>query len=490
MSIRKTSIQEAILQAKEIESAALDKARKALEEELAPKIREVANEALKELEKESLNENMSIEIPDNAELTIKMPNGESTAVDVADIDNDVTATDVNDVDDVVDADIEEVPNNEIPNNEEDMEDIFEIEDMFEEVPAPAAAPDAAPTAEVPAEAPEAVAPEIPAEAPVEDATIETVNQKLDDVLAKLNTLSGEGTGDTEGEVDIIDDEQPAEPAPADATAAPAPAAPAPEIGLQEDEYELEDDGLEDEEVVYEMEDDEPMEEVMYELEEDINEMDSNSMLEIFNELQQLDELEIVDENEDEDDNEETVEEDSLSTRHLASQRKKHTNIPMNQNAPKSDAAKGLKESVEKIKTQYGSKIDELKKENESLKKNLKEYKESFVVLRKQINEVQIFNAKLAYANKLFANGGLTNDEKARIAEEFDKVETIEEAKKIYNNLLSEIKGSTSPKNTTVEKLRSANPAVIKPSNSTSHTLMESDEIRRMKRLAGLTKREE
>ncbi len=58
---------------------------------------------------------------------------------------------------------------------------------------------------------------------------------------------------------------------------------------------------EDEEVVYEMEDDEPMEEVMYELEEDINEMDSNSMLEIFNELQQLDELEIVDENEDEDD---------------------------------------------------------------------------------------------------------------------------------------------------------------------------------------------
>lgn len=489
MSIRKTSIQEAILQAKEIESAALDKARKALEEELAPKIREVANEALKELEKESLNENMSIEIPDNAELTIKMPNGESTAVDVADINNDVTATDVNDVDDVVDADIEEVPNNEIPNNEEDMEDIFEIEDMFEEVPAPAAAPEAAPTAEVPAEAPEAVAPEIPAEAPAEDATIETVNQKLDDVLAKLNTLSGEGTGDTEGEVDIIDDEQPAEPAPADAAAAPAPAAPAPEIGLQEDEYELEDDGLEDEEVVYEMEDDEPMEEVMYELEEDINEMDSNSMLEIFNELQQLDELEIVDENEDEDDNEETVEEDSHATRHRTSQRKKiEKKLPMSQDAPRAQAA--LKEGIEKIKTQYGSKIDELKKENESLKKNLKEYKESFVVLRKQINEVQIFNAKLAYANKLFANGGLTNDEKARIAEEFDKVETIEEAKKIYNNLLSEIKGSTSPKNTTVEKLRSANPAVIKPSNSTSHTLMESDEIRRMKRLAGLTKREE
>jgi hypothetical protein len=475
MSIRKSSIQEAILQAKEIESSALAKAKKALEEELAPKIKAVANEALKELEKDSLNENMSIEIPDNAELTIKMPNGEATAVDVTDVENgEVENTDS-------DTEVEELPNDELTNNEDDMEDIFEIEDIFEEVPAPAAAPDAS-AAPAPAETPEAAAtPEIPVDAPdTESATIETVNQKLDDVLAKLETLSGEeSVGDTEGEVAIIDDEQPAEPA-----VAPAPEAAPAEAPIQEDEFELEDDS---DEVVYEMEDEEPMEdEVVYELEEDMNEMDSNSMMEIFNELQQLDELEIVDE--DEEIEEETMEEDSHTTRHRTSQRGKITKkLPMSQDAPRSQAA--LKESIDKIKAQYGSKVDELTKENESLKQTLKEYKESFVVLRKQINEVQIFNAKLAYANKLFANGGLTNDEKARIAEEFDKVETIEEAKKIYNSLLSEMKTIKSPVNN-VEKIRSANPAVIKPSTSTSHTLMESDEIRRMKRLAGLTKREE
>ena len=46
--------------------------------------------------------------------------------------------------------------------------------------------------------------------------------------------------------------------------------------------------------------------------------------------------------------------------------------------------------------------------------------------------MQTFNAKLAYANKLFINGGLTNDEKIKIAEEFDKIETIEEEPNIPN----------------------------------------------------------
>lgn len=91
MSIRKSSIQEAIIEAKEIENSALEKAKKALEEELAPKIKQVANEALRQLEQETLSENMSIEIPANAELTIKMPNGEATAVDV---DKDDVSSDI------------------------------------------------------------------------------------------------------------------------------------------------------------------------------------------------------------------------------------------------------------------------------------------------------------------------------------------------------------------------------------------------------------
>jgi hypothetical protein len=38
---------------------------------------------------------------------------------------------------------------------------------------------------------------------------------------------------------------------------------------------------------------------------------------------------------------------------------------------------------------------------------------------KQFNEMQTFNAKLAYANKLFMEGGFSDKEKLKIAEAFD-----------------------------------------------------------------------
>ena len=151
-----------------------------------------------------------------------------------------------------------------------------------------------------------------------------------------------------------------------------------------------------------------------------------------------------------------------------------------EHAPINDKFSKLNEN----KTQNVSNIDELLQENESLKKALKEYKDSFVVLRKQINEVQTFNAKLAYVNKLFANGGLNSEEKIQIAEQFDKVDSIEDAKKLYNQLIKE---NTTPKNKSIDniekKLQSAKPVASNP--STAKTLYESVEMSRMKKLAGI-----
>ena len=98
--------------------------------------------------------------------------------------------------------------------------------------------------------------------------------------------------------------------------------------------------------------------------------------------------------------------------------------------------------------------------------------------------MQIFNAKLAYANKLFTSGGLTNNEKIKIAEEFDKVETIEEAKKLYNKLISEVNIS---KSAPQEKIKSAKPAIVASNTNNSQTLFESEEFKRMRKLAGIIK---
>jgi hypothetical protein len=480
MSIKKSSIQQAILEAREIEKIATEKARKAIEEEMAPKIRQVANEALRELESKSLNEGMNLEIPDGAELTIKMPEDGTSEIETPEEETKIETP-------------EEEITNEVPeeeettNNEENMSDIFEIEGLNEE---DAIQPDA--NAPVAPEAPVADVNATPPTdaAPTEVNTIDSVNQKLDDVLAKLDAIAGDSSaqgaeGDGEGDVSIIEDEP--EAANAEAPVQAPEANPVQEEELME--YELDEDmeseGGMGEEVVYEVEDDGSMKEDMveYELEEeDMSELNADSMMEMFNEIESLDEIELVDEDAEEEG------EEPMEEIHGVGHNLKHSNRLAKLPRQGVDHRKEINESINKIKAQYGSKVDELNQENESLKQTIKEYKDSFIVLRKQINEVQIFNAKLAYANKLFTNGGLTNDEKMKIAEEFDSVETIEEAKKLYNNFLNEMKGSKSIKTPSVDKLKSVTPSVIKPSNA--QTLYESDEMRRMKRLAGIGKRTE
>lgn len=469
MSIKKSSIQQAILEAREIEQFATEKAKKAIEEEMAPKIRQVANEALKEFENKSINEGMNLEIPDGAELTIKMP--EDGTVENTEI--EIPAEEIKDT--TIETPADNTAHEEITNNEEDMSDIFEIEGLSEADDA--VQPESGATAEIPAQSADATAnsADVTPLSADEPASLESVNQKLDDVLAKLDSISNDETqSNTEGEgdVSIIEDE------PEVPTETPAPAlaenpAPVQEYALDEDEnmeevvYEVEDDNADDDMVEYQLEED-----------EDPSDLNIESVMEIVNELENIDEIELVDENNMEE-NAVAMEEDSQMKRHGVGQRQKIGKVSLGKHAPHSDVA--LTESINKIKAQYVSKVDELNQENASLKQTIKEYKDSFIVLRKQINEVQIFNAKLAYANKLFTNGGLTNDEKMKIAEKFDGVETIEEAKKLYNNLLSEMKVSKSPKTTSV--LKSVNPAVIQPSST--QTLFESDEMKRMKRLAGI-----
>jgi len=151
------------------------------------------------------------------------------------------------------------------------------------------------------------------------------------------------------------------------------------------------------------------------------------------------------------------------------------------NTPHKKVRSGLSESD---KAQYESKLDGLTKENASLKTALKEYKDSFVVLRKQINEVQTFNAKLAYANKVFTKGGLTNEEKGIIAEQFDNCNTADEAKSLYNKLIKENAIVSKPN---ANKIKLPKQAASTNNSPERGALYENEETKRMKKLAGIIK---
>jgi len=142
-----------------------------------------------------------------------------------------------------------------------------------------------------------------------------------------------------------------------------------------------------------------------------------------------------------------------------------------------------------------SKIDELIKENARLKSEtekmtnvIKEYKSSFVGLRKQFDEMQTFNARLAYANSIFAQSGYSTSEKVQIAERFDKTKTVEESKALFDEIIKE--GKISKKDNSFGKISSTATKTAKPVATDKKPLYESVEMKRNKVLAGITKNEE
>ena len=81
-------------------------------------------------------------------------------------------------------------------------------------------------------------------------------------------------------------------------------------------------------------------------------------------------------------------------------------------------------------------------------------------LRSKMNEVNLLNAKLLYVNKLFRKGELTETQKVKIIETFDRAKNVREAKLIYATLSESVnskakKPAPKPKTKMNEGLASA-----------------------------------
>ena len=76
---------------------------------------------------------------------------------------------------------------------------------------------------------------------------------------------------------------------------------------------------------------------------------------------------------------------------------------------------------------------------ETLQGELNEYKEAVVYLKDKLHEVNILNAKLLYTNKLFKEFVLSNDQKLKIVETFDRAQTTREIKLVYSTLAESYK---------------------------------------------------
>ena len=95
------------------------------------------------------------------------------------------------------------------------------------------------------------------------------------------------------------------------------------------------------------------------------------------------------------------------------------------------------------------------KENRQLRRENRRYEKALTFLKKRIDEVNLFNARLAAASDLMRKVSLTKGEKERVVEHFDKARTVGEVKRTHKALAE---GYTAA-NRSVKKQRVARPNV-------------------------------
>ena len=138
--------------------------------------------------------------------------------------------------------------------------------------------------------------------------------------------------------------------------------------------------------------------------------------------------------------------------------------------------------------------DEMMGQIDSLRRENAEYKEAFMEVKKQLNEVNLLNAKLLYTNKVFKSTALNNDQKMRVVESFDRSRNVREVKLTYANLRESFKivNGSKKKSSITEGIASKVVKSTKPSAATEQRqkeiLAEGNYLAsRFQKLAGIKK---
>ena len=125
---------------------------------------------------------------------------------------------------------------------------------------------------------------------------------------------------------------------------------------------------------------------------------------------------------------------------------------------------------------------EMKESVNAMQKELNEYKEAVTFLREKLHEVNILNAKLLYTNRLFKEFVLSNDQKLKIVETFDRAQTTREIKLVYSTLAESFKNGDIKKGR-VQESASTKTGTTKP---TQKIITEENQVAdRFKKLAGI-----
>ena len=139
----------------------------------------------------------------------------------------------------------------------------------------------------------------------------------------------------------------------------------------------------------------------------------------------------------------------------------------------------IKKSKSKAKKSPEKDAKELKME-----KDLKEAYDALRHIKSELNEVNLFNAKLLYTNKIFRNKNLSESQKVKVLAAFDKAVSVKEAKLVYETLSEGLKTTKAPVNESLLRGAASKVSGIAPKKP---ILEVNDQVNRWQLLAGIKK---
>jgi hypothetical protein len=135
------------------------------------------------------------------------------------------------------------------------------------------------------------------------------------------------------------------------------------------------------------------------------------------------------------------------------------------------------------------KVDEAEETEKD--KEIEEAYKTIKSLQRTINEVNLLNAKLLFANKLFRAHNMTNEQKVKVIETLDRTKSVREVKLVFSTLAENFKYTSTnktAKNTIKEGIASKVVKSTAPKAAAKQVIAESaDFANRFKKLAGILK---
>ena len=220
--------------------------------------------------------------------------------------------------------------------------------------------------------------------------------------------------------------------------------------VTEDEYSEDEDEEEIADDAYDVDDDAGDEEG----EEDLEELDIEEVIEIIEDEEDDDEDIDVDIDVDKDDDEDDEEDDDIDEGEYG----------------------GNKGDESRSKRDFEATVAE----NKSLKKQNIRYEKALTFLKKRIDEVNLFNARLAAASDVMKAVTLTKEEKEHVVDHFDSCKNVNEVKRTFNVVVEAYTA-----NDRVTKQRVDRPNVQSVISEDTQKTESDDQFNRLAELAGL-----